>query len=619
MPPQSRTRRLSPAEQASMRRRDDAELRRRDTQTEAILAQLAQSGSGRPMPSHTTPAPDAYQGDLNDVLLGGRDAAMRAPTRSERVWGKVEEAGEGLRGPLKLALGAVGLDPQQWVDRRATEAAEDRQYQAQIAGLTDDEIVQGLMAGTVEPPVSIGVMADLPGMRAAASAWKGKPGAPYIRTPEGALVVSTRVPTGKKAIDELGPLMTGREEVMRDPELVEKMANILGESPVLTAREAALNPPDVLNRFVVSAEENLRYLMDRMKPYAERSARWYEGGNRLGRELAESTGLVTDQGMGVLAVLSPQKQWDMNVVLAQRVADHATTFARQDALFTPALYQKHREIRLKSITDAIADRVKKGNITADDGKRALSQGKALIRRQGAMVDKPWSALDFGERAHMVRAHDEVVNPQHFSLFTPEGDVYDIARNIGGEPSRLVWNSNKELAKAIGIIDDPSPENISRWLGLEHKVRSFFNNLNAPYYGRLAGERGPGTIDTHQVAASHMSPLGASSPFVERSMGKPAPKQTNIGIRGTNPLYQQALTQVVQGTPYLPRQAQSITWEGIQGVFSPAQKKNKALQAEVGRIWADYRSGNLSKEKTLDAVINAAGGFRAPGWASTALR
>tara|TARA_R100001086_G_scaffold224266_2_gene142203 strand:+ start:272 stop:583 length:312 start_codon:yes stop_codon:yes gene_type:complete len=103
------------------------------------------------------------------------------------------------------------------------------------------------------------------------------------------------------------------------------------------------------------------------------------------------------------------------------------------------------------------------------------------------------------------------------------------------------------------------------------------------------------------------------------MGKPAPKQTNIGIRGTNPLYQQALTQVVQGTPYLPRQAQSITWEGIQGVFSPAQKKNKALQAEVGRIWADYRSGNLSKEKTLDAVINAAGGFRAPGWASTALR
>lgn len=117
-----------------------------------------------PMPSHTTPAPDAYQGDLNDVLLGGRDAAMRAPTRSERVWGEVEEAGEGLRGPLKLALGAVGLDPQQWVDRRATEAAEDRQYQAQIAGLTDDEIVQGLMAGTVEPPVSIGVMADLPGL-----------------------------------------------------------------------------------------------------------------------------------------------------------------------------------------------------------------------------------------------------------------------------------------------------------------------------------------------------------------------------------------------------------------------------------------------------------------------
>jgi hypothetical protein len=120
-----------------------------------------------PMPSHTTPSPDAYQGDLNDVLLGGRDAAIRAPTRSERAWGMVEDVGEGLPGPLKLALGAVGLDPQWWVDRRATEAAEDRQYQAQIAGLTDDEIVRGIMAGTVKPPVSVGVMADLPGLGAA--------------------------------------------------------------------------------------------------------------------------------------------------------------------------------------------------------------------------------------------------------------------------------------------------------------------------------------------------------------------------------------------------------------------------------------------------------------------
>ena len=41
----------------------------------------------RPMPSHTTPSPDAYQGDLNDVLPGGRDAAMRPPTEFEILRG----------------------------------------------------------------------------------------------------------------------------------------------------------------------------------------------------------------------------------------------------------------------------------------------------------------------------------------------------------------------------------------------------------------------------------------------------------------------------------------------------------------------------------------------------
>jgi hypothetical protein len=117
-----------------------------------------------PVPSHTTPAPDAYQGQLNDVLLGGPDAAMRAPTPSERGWGKVARAGDWLQGPLKLALGGVGLDPGLWADRRLAEANEDRQYQAQTAGLTKDEIARGIMAGTVEPPMSYGVMADLPGL-----------------------------------------------------------------------------------------------------------------------------------------------------------------------------------------------------------------------------------------------------------------------------------------------------------------------------------------------------------------------------------------------------------------------------------------------------------------------
>tara|TARA_R100001086_G_scaffold246584_2_gene179076 strand:+ start:2252 stop:3592 length:1341 start_codon:yes stop_codon:yes gene_type:complete len=443
------------------------------------------------------------------------------------------------------------------------------------------------------------------------------------------LVVSTRVPTAKRPITETGPpgpLVTGLDEVMRNPvgtakkpSLSEKMADIVGPSPILTEREAALSPPGVLEGFVESGAENLRYLMKLMAPYAERSAQWYEGAHKIANQIARAWGMTPDQGTGIISVLSPQKQWDMNVKLGQRVSEHATTFAGADQLFTPEMYRQHVLIRRKSVAATVEENLKKGRITASQGKRAIAKENATLRSQKSLVGKPWSELALADRAYMVRAHDELANPQTFDLYTPEGDVYDVARNIGrkgepGEPSALVWNSNAEITKAMGIASDPSPENISFWLGEKHKVRSFFNNISAPEYGRRPGERASSTIDTHEVAAAHMAPLGASSRYVEHSMGTPG--QAATGIHGTNPLYQTAVARSVEDTPWLPRQGQSIGWEGVQGVFSPTQKSNKALQAEVGRIWSEYRAGRLSKDQTLDAVVNAAGGFQPPGWAGT---
>jgi hypothetical protein len=140
MPPQAS--RLTSSERA--------ELRRRDAQTEAILAQLAQGGSGRPMPSHTTPSPDAYQGNLNNVLLGGRDAAIRAPTRSERAWGIVERLGENLVGMPSAALSALQVHPSQFLDRRRERGESNRRWQDQTAGLSRAEIDAGIDAGTID-------------------------------------------------------------------------------------------------------------------------------------------------------------------------------------------------------------------------------------------------------------------------------------------------------------------------------------------------------------------------------------------------------------------------------------------------------------------------------------
>jgi hypothetical protein len=95
MPPQSRTRRLSSDGQATLRRLDDAELRRRDAQTEAILARLAS-------PSGADRAPS-----LRDLLLP-RSSEVAAPTDAQRAAheARVRETQAGW-GPVRRRMAQV--------------------------------------------------------------------------------------------------------------------------------------------------------------------------------------------------------------------------------------------------------------------------------------------------------------------------------------------------------------------------------------------------------------------------------------------------------------------------------------------------------------------------------
>jgi hypothetical protein len=108
MPPQSRTRRLSQAEQAAMRRRDDDELRRRDAQTEAVLDTLAQGGSGRPMPLNSVDAPTARVTTDSKFRLQDFGEDIGAGRRFNRETGKADSPyykGWGFLGPLTNASG----------------------------------------------------------------------------------------------------------------------------------------------------------------------------------------------------------------------------------------------------------------------------------------------------------------------------------------------------------------------------------------------------------------------------------------------------------------------------------------------------------------------------------
>jgi hypothetical protein len=177
----------------------------------------------------------------------------------------------------------------------------------------------------------------------------------------------------------------------------------------------------------------------------------------------------------------------------------------------------------------------------------------------------------------------------------------------GEEAKVGWGSLNEIAKALAIFEDPSMENINRRLGEMHKVRSFYNNIVNPYRG------GSVTSDTHNVAAALMRPLSGSSPEVLHNLG--AASSSNItGARGTYGLYADAVRRAAAERGITdPRAMQSITWEGIRGLYSPEMKRNKSLQERVADAVNQYRLGRVTGGEMREQLLDLGGGIDLPAW------
>jgi hypothetical protein len=437
--------------------------------------------------------------------------------------------------------------------------------------------------------------------------------APASTDAMGNTLVSTRVPGGRDAIASVEPLSTGLLEVQRNPELLDKLAAKIRKYPQITAKEAARSSESIVESFIDTSRRNLEFLFKEMAPWRERSRQWYVGANKVSRLMAEEHGFSPDQSSAVIAILSPQKDWHQNAEMARRLIKNYREFNASDASFTSETFNHYIKTRTKSLESTIKESLKKKeDFTLEDAATLRMELQDALRGQQSLIDRPWSELNRPERASFLRAHDEFVNGQSYPVLFPEGDIaMAAARTKAGKPSKMAWQSYAQIEKALGVLDDGSIENISRSLGNEHKVRAFFNNINRPEYGRLIGERGASTVDTHQVAGSLLQPMGASSPAVKYAMG--GASDAALGLSGSNPLYQEALSRMARGTEYLPREMQSITWEGLKGLFSPSQKRNADFTVRINKLWKEYKAGRLSLERVQDAVLNEAGGITAPEW------
>ncbi len=371
---------------------------------------------------------------------------------------------------------------------------------------------------------------------------------------------------------------------------------ILSDYPNLKVSEVTNKSSDeIAETFIDHAKNNLLYLFDKVPTATRnRSKLWYVGANKIAQDFSKKYGVSLQSASGVLAALSPQKDWYMNVSLAERTLDIVTNkkdFVYDDKMRAMGL-EKFGKPQYKKLLDAI------------DGKK-LSE-----------LETP------EEKAIWVRIYDETFNDRSFKIITPEGDMGDFVLTDDGVNARAAWNSNVMIKNAIISLESNGDKAIiSGALGDAHKVRSFYNNIVDPN-----SKNGDVTIDTHAVAAAMLRPVGGKHTIVNHNFGtapsvkdqkadwKGATKNSKVnGIKGLYSIYAEAYRRAAAERGVLPREMQSITWEAVRGLYPSTFKQSPKKVEAIDSLWYKYRNNELSLDEVINGIERETGGIEKPAW------
>jgi len=219
-----------------------------------------------------------------------------------------------------------------------------------------------------------------------------------------------------------------------------------------------------------------------------------------------------------------------------------------------------------------------------------------------------------EKALWIRMYDEANNPKGYNIINPNGTRGGMMKTGSGNEASVTWPSAGMMAKAVSVMDDPSIENISRQMGQMHKVRNFYNNIADP--NSVAGDV---TIDTHAVSANLLQPLsGEDAPvlhnFGRGVKGSQGPVNSSVtGNKGTYGIMAEPYRRLASDLGVIPRQVQSVTWEGIRGLFN---NKSPQVRAQASGIWNAYTGGRITQEEAQNLIFELAKGMRTPAWHRT---
>ena len=360
-------------------------------------------------------------------------------------------------------------------------------------------------------------------------------------------------------------------------------------------RTRARDPEKVIRAMQDHMVENILWLYNQVRPEVrDRAKLWYEGGRALVTRLAEQHDVPDRVVAATIAALSPQKDWYVNVSLAERVLDiHIQHTRGNKRAFLPDEAMKKKVIDL-------FPKIPKWEL------------------DGIMSRTYENQEDSRHKAIWLRTYDEVNNPRGYRKITPEGKWF-------GEPEGNVsWGSTPETRKAVDAIEDTSKEGIHRILGTKHKIRNFYNNLLAP-----RSTAGDVTIDTHAVGAALILPVSGNSSEVNHNFGTSNLKKQQpegwiattydgrIGAAGTYGIIADAYREAAAKAGILPREMQSITWEAVRLLFPATWKSNNLNINKVRNVWKQSERGRIkTKEEARNKILEVADGIKDPDWFNT---
>lgn len=421
----------------------------------------------------------------------------------------------------------------------------------------------------------------------------------------------------------------------KSPQQFIKNARIISEYPLVKAvrKSKPINTvedaQEVYDIFVRQVADNLKYLMDEFDPeFKEIATLWYDGANAIANELAEEYGITPEQVAGILASLSPQKDWYQNVRLAELVLmayKDNPVFSQemldyQKSVIEKSLYkdQKSPAKQLKKAEKKYKENKTKANkIALDEAKQkfesAVKDSDDVMSMLEEYIGKKMDQVPEYIQPYMVRTYHEVNTTKDYDIITPDGNKAGIAKKANGDNSKVAWGSYGEIGKAVSIYNNGSSDNITRTLGEMHKIRNFNNNIIDPM-----SKDGDVTIDTHAVAAALLIPLSGNSKEVGQNFGTGTGNSPAFGIKGLYFAYSDAYALAAKETGLLPRQVQSITWEAVRGLYTKSFKANNQNVNDIKQIWKKYEDGEITIEQARELAKQRAGGINEPTWATGSL-